>query len=388
MEPMNIPISHEKLLQLVDWDFSVKQIAKWFCVSRWTILRKLKQFKISRKKFSNIDDCDLMQVIANVLADKPNMGGDVYLRHHLKTNVGVFVQRWRIRKCVHEIFGSQPRAKNTIKRRRYQVRAPLSMVHLDTHHKLIRWRFVVVGAVDGFSRKIFCMKLDTNNKAKTVLKHFLTGVKELGLPSRVRTDKGKENVGVAHLMFLTRGGNRASFIRGRSVHNTRIERTWREVLRVALSPFRELFYLMEGEGILDVSNNMHIFSLHFVFRSLIEKSLDEFCAMWDSHKLRTEGLSPIQLFTLGIEELKRRSLVDGKSYTELQQFDADMQLVNTIQNHCIRGVRGVKVPDIVCPSEDTLAELRNHFPITKITFENSVETYLSFRYVLNAMSNV
>jgi len=66
------------------------------------------------------------------------------------------------------------------------VRAPLSMVHLDTHHKLIRWRFVVVGAVDGFSRKIFCMKLDTNNKAKTVLKHFLTGVKELGLLSRVR----------------------------------------------------------------------------------------------------------------------------------------------------------------------------------------------------------
>lgn len=145
---------------------------------------------------------------------------------------------------------------------------------------------------------------------------------------------------------------------------------------------------MEGEGILDVSNNMDIFSLHFVFRSLIEKSLDEFCAMWDSHKLRTEGLSPIQLFTLGIEELKRRSLVDGKSYTELQQFDVDMQLVNTIQNHYIRGVRGVKVPDIVCPSEDTLAELRNHFPITKITFENSVETYLSFRYVLNAMSNV
>jgi transcriptional regulator of acetoin/glycerol metabolism len=47
MEPMNIPISQEKLLQLVDWDFSVKQMAKWFGLSHWTILRKLKQFKIS-----------------------------------------------------------------------------------------------------------------------------------------------------------------------------------------------------------------------------------------------------------------------------------------------------------------------------------------------------
>jgi hypothetical protein len=66
------------------------------------------------------------------------------------------------------------------------VRAPLSMVHLDTHHKLIRWSFVVVGVVDGYSRKIFRMKLDTNNKAKTVLMHFMQGVKELSLPSRVR----------------------------------------------------------------------------------------------------------------------------------------------------------------------------------------------------------
>ena len=113
-------------------------------------------------------------------------GGDVYLRNHLKANVGVYVKRWRIRKCLHNLFGSQARMKTQIKRRRYQVRAPLSMVHLDTHHKLIRWSFVVVGAVDGYSRKIFCMKLDTNNKAKTVLMHFMQGVKELGLPSRVR----------------------------------------------------------------------------------------------------------------------------------------------------------------------------------------------------------
>jgi hypothetical protein len=121
---------------------------------------------------------------------------------------------------------------------------------------------------------------------------------------------------------------------------------------------------------------MDMFALHFVFRQLIQKSLDEFSAMWDSHKLRTEALTPIQLFTLGIEELKRRSLVNGKDYTELQQFHVDTELVSIIQNHCIKGVRGVQVPRVISPPKDTLAELRQLYPITDITFNNSVEMYL------------
>ena len=116
-----------------------------------------------------------------------------------------------------------------------------------------------------------------------------------------------------------------------------------------------------------------------MFRQLIQKSLDEFSAMWDSHKLRTEALTPIQLFTLGIEELKRRSLVNGKDYTELQQFHVDTELVSIIQNHCIKGVRGVQVPRVISPPEDTFAELRQLYPIADITFNNSVEMYLSVR---------
>jgi hypothetical protein len=95
--------------------------------------------------------------------------------------------------------------------------------------------------------------------------------------------------------------------------------------------------------------------------------------MWDSHKLRIEGFSPIQLFSLGIEELKRLSFMNEKNYTELQHFHIDPELVNTLQNDCIKGVRGVKVPSIVSPSHDTVAQLRDHYPTTDITFENSVE---------------
>jgi hypothetical protein len=54
--------------------------------------------------------------------------------------------------------------------------------HVDTNHKLIRWRLVIVGGIDGFSRMIMYLNCTDNNKAQTIFKCFLTGVKDYGLP--------------------------------------------------------------------------------------------------------------------------------------------------------------------------------------------------------------
>lgn len=56
-----------------------------------------------------------------------------------------------------------------------------------------------------------------------------------------RSDKGLENIKVAELMLKLRGTDRRSFITGRSVHNQRIERFWREVRRCCVQPFRYVF---------------------------------------------------------------------------------------------------------------------------------------------------
>ena len=80
--------------------------------------------------------------------------------------------------------------------------------------------------------------------------------------------------------------------------------------------------------------------------------------------------------------------MNGKNYTELQNVHIDPELVSTIQNDCIKGVCGVKVPGIVSPSHDIVVQLRDHYRTTDITFENSVEIYLSVRHVLNAINNV
>ena len=54
---------------------------------------------------------------------------------------------------------------------------------------------------------------------------FQSALEKFGLPSRVRSDKGKENTDVAWFMLShpLRGPDRGSHITGRSVHNQRIE---------------------------------------------------------------------------------------------------------------------------------------------------------------------
>ena len=105
----------------------------------------------------------------------------------------------------------------------------LSIYHVfssfaDGHHKLVHWQFVTHAGIDGYSRIIVYMRSSTNNRSSTVLNAFLEGVQRFGVPSRVRSDYGGENMHVARYMLHNRGPDRNSMIVGSSTHNQRIER--------------------------------------------------------------------------------------------------------------------------------------------------------------------
>jgi hypothetical protein len=90
----------------------------------------------------------------------------------------------------------------------------------DIHH-FYRWRLVIHGGIDGYSRLPVFLNVGNNNRAETVLRAFLGAVQLFGLPKRVRSDKGGENVLVAQYMVEHQSSINRPFIAGRSVHNQR-----------------------------------------------------------------------------------------------------------------------------------------------------------------------
>ena len=132
-----------------------------------------------------------------------------------------------------------------------------------------------------------------------MLSCFLKGVETYGIPSRVRSDKGKENVLVSDYMIEKRGSERGSMITGPSTHNQRIERLWRDVFDGVLALYYELFAFMEDNELLDPFNEIDIAALHYIFIPLINNKLDAWRHAWSKHRIQTIKTSTIHLWILG-----------------------------------------------------------------------------------------
>ena len=288
----------EEVKYLLAFDFKLEDIAALLDVSRSTLYRHMKNAQI--EKYTDISDRDLDETVKRIKCDHPN-DGEVLMQAHL-LRLGVHVQRQRLRLAIHRVDPANTalRRAATVKRRVYQVEGPNTVWHLDGNHKLIRWRFVIHGGVDGFSRMIVFLQCSTNNTAPTVVNLFKDAIQQYGLPQKVRTDLGGENVDVWHLMHDVHNSPSA-VITGSSTHNERIERLWNDVRRSVTEEFRCLFYQLEYEGSLNPLNETDMYCLHYVFESRINHVINEFTIAWNNHKLSTErNRSPNQLFLTGM----------------------------------------------------------------------------------------
>ena len=219
--------------------FTWTKIARILGVSRSTLYRRLDEDGISYH--TTISDAELDEKIAAIKRVHPNDGERLMIGHLARR--GIVIQRSRIRASIHRVdpVNTAIRRSVTIRRRVYHVAGPNCLWHIDGHHKLIRWRFVVHGGIDGFSRTIVYLRCSNNNRAVTHLSLFVSAVRSYGLPEKVRSDLGGENVDVWRYM-VEQHGSSSSVITGSSTHNERIERLWRDVFRCVgvrhLSTFR------------------------------------------------------------------------------------------------------------------------------------------------------
>ena len=237
---------------------------------------------------------------------------------------------------------------------------------------------MIHGGIDGFSRLVVYLHASTNNRASTVLALFREATNHYNVPSRVRSDRGLENIEVGRFMIQTRGLNRGSIITGNSVHNQRIERLWREVNRVVVSRFLNIFLFLESRQAFDPNDEIHLYALHFVFLPLINAALSELRQQWNNHPVTSESnYSPRQLWTQGMLHLRNshlsavRDVVEGE-HVNVEEFGIEEEgPVPIVQRN-----QAVTIPESPIHLSDA-EELRLRQEMSAVSLdENGIMSYL------------
>ena len=134
-----IVISLEQLSYLIENRFSVPQIADMLGVSISTVRRRMTEFGLSiTAQYSMLSDQEIDEIVQRIQQQFP-MCGNKQMQGHL-LSMGYRVQQHRIRDSQRRLdpHGSVLRRLHILNRRTYSVPAPLSLYHMDGHHKLIR----------------------------------------------------------------------------------------------------------------------------------------------------------------------------------------------------------------------------------------------------------
>lgn len=294
--PTELPNEMWKLL-----DFYRELSLSWEDVARNESI-SIKWLRAWRKKynyvdeFNDIDDAQLDEVVSSIIRDHP-LRGEVMTMSCLRVE-GIRVTRQRLRDSMDRVdpIGRESRRHKSVKRRVHSVPGPHHLWHIDGYHKLRAYHLVIHAGIDGFTRLCTFVRCNDNNAATTVVDDFLSGVRRFGCPSRVRTDKGGENVEIGIFMCMERGLDRGSIIMGRSVHNQRIERFWCDLKKEVILFYITVFTFLEREHGVDFSQEAHIFCVHYLFIARINADLALFQDRWNNHGLSSErNRTPLQL---------------------------------------------------------------------------------------------
>lgn len=177
-----VQISKDYLIVLFNAHFSISEVARILGVSSKTVKRRIESYGLEEKiTFSDIDDTALDEITKQYTRTHPNCGERSF--SGFLRSVGLCVQRARVRDSLMRIdpAGVQRRFRQVLHRRRYNVCMPNSLWHIDGNHKLIKWRIVIHGGIDGYSRLPVYLHAANNNKSATVLECFLNAVQQYGL---------------------------------------------------------------------------------------------------------------------------------------------------------------------------------------------------------------
>lgn len=132
---------------------AVTTLAGILGMHRHTLSNIMKRHGIART-FSDVTDEDLDELVQLFRQANPD-GGLYYFIGFLRKN-HLRVPRARIKAALRRAdpLADQLRESVASMERTYSATRPNKVWHLDGHHKLIRWGFVIHGIVDGYCRTV------------------------------------------------------------------------------------------------------------------------------------------------------------------------------------------------------------------------------------------
>ena len=134
----------------------------------WTAMRRVQEYSLSElQQFSDISDDRIDAIIKDYMSRHGSTTGEPLISGYFHS-LGLHIQRSRIRAAINRVDprNTALRWGALVSRRRYFVPWPNSLWHIDGHHSLIRWKFVIHGCCDGKSRKIRYLMCSANNLAE------------------------------------------------------------------------------------------------------------------------------------------------------------------------------------------------------------------------------
>ena len=139
-----------------------------------------------------------------------------------------------------------------------------------------RWRIVIHGAIDGFSKHIMFLEASDNNCRTTVAQLIMTAANRFGLPSHIRVGTIMEDV-----CGPDKGISRSGVD------------LWNDVCNL----YYNLFQYMESSGLLDIDNGAQMWALHYTFLPRIRRDLQGYVTQWNTHGVSVKGhTTPAQVY--------------------------------------------------------------------------------------------
>ncbi|CAI5677978.1 unnamed protein product [Oreochromis niloticus] len=264
------------------------------CMSLRTLKRRLKDAGMTRRTDFTPTDI-VISTVTQELRGSGQLLGYRSMCQTLRQKYNLTVKRNDVMHILSRLdpYGVKRRCKRRFVRRGYFSEGPNQVWHVDGYDKLKPFGVAISACVDGFSRKVMWLNCgSSNNDPGVIAKYYMECVTRFGqLPACLRTDCGTENGTMAaiHCALRSDHGDELagahSHMYGTSTTNQRIESSWSSFRKQRTQFWIELFSDLRERHLFNGSHE-HKCLLRYVFLNVLQKELDEYRDLWNTHTIR------------------------------------------------------------------------------------------------------